>query len=165
MEIKTNIWERAACPWPHIIMYLSLTNYIAKHILFEFVPVSYAQHFSVYFFFLLFLFYSKIIQSLLLNWIVQPYLILLDSIHMCGILKFNPQLKIVISSSASFVARSQFVYSVFSYSLFEIPNRSSLDFTFVVVEISSILLEISPIICWHYAFCFPAPIIPKIMLA
>ena len=41
------------------------------------------------FIFLLLLFYGKICLSLLLNQIVQPYLILLDSVCMCGILKFK----------------------------------------------------------------------------
>ena len=35
---------------------------------------------------------------------------------------------------ASFNVRSGFVHSVFSYSLFGIPNRSALDFVFVVAK-------------------------------
>ena len=68
-----------------------------------------------------------------MNQIVQSYLILLDSVHMCacGIL-INPQLKIVMPSVAPFVERSGFVHSVFSYLLIEIPNRLALDFVFVV---------------------------------
>ena len=37
---------------------------------------------------------------------------------------------------ASSVSRSGLVHSVFSCSLFGIPNRSALDFVFVVAEIS-----------------------------
>ena len=44
--------------------------------------------------------------------------------------------ELVIPSIALFTTRSKFVHSVFNYSLFEIPNRSALDFIFVVAEIS-----------------------------
>ena len=70
---------------------------------------------------------------------------------MCGILKFKPTIKMVIPSIALFVARFGFMHSVFSYSLFGIPNWSALEFVFVVPEIFSIILEISPIML---ALCF-----------
>ena len=44
--------------------------------------------------------------------------------------------ELVIPSIAFFTTRSEFVHSVFNYSLFEIPKRSALDFIFVVAEIS-----------------------------
>ena len=103
--------------------------------------------------FLLLLFYSKIGLSLLLimNQIVWPYLILLDSVRMCGILKCKPTIKNIII--ASFIARSRFVLSLFSYLLIGIPNRSALDFVFVVAEIS----QNFTLLCWHYVLHFPAP--------
>ena len=86
----------------------------------------------------------------------------------------NPQLKFVIPSIALFSPRSGFVH-LFNYLLFGILNRSAaLDFMFVVaevrtfLEISSVMLVISLImlaLCWHYALCFPATIMPKLMPA
>ena len=55
---------------------------------------------------------------------------------MSDILKFESTIKIVTPSIASFIARSGFVHSVFSYSLFVNPNSSALNFMFVVAEIS-----------------------------
>ena len=55
---------------------------------------------------------------------------------MCDILKFKPTIKIVIPSIPSFIARPGFVHSLFSYSLFGIPNKSALDFVFAVDEVS-----------------------------
>ena len=58
-------------------------------------------------------------------------------------------------------------FSVYSYSIFGIPNRSALD----CVHCSKISYKF-PLLCWkflllswHYALCFPAPIMPRIMLA
>ena len=66
-------------------------------------------------------------------------------------------------SIALFVGRSGFV---FSYSLFEIPNRSALDFVLVLAEISKfpLLCWKFLLLCWHYALSFPAPIMLKNML-
>ena len=47
-----------------------------------------------------------------------------------------------------------------------IPNRSALEFVYVVTG-NSIMLEIFPkfpLLCWNYALCFPAPLCLKLCL-
>ena len=147
--------------WPHTTIYLSIT----KCILLKFAPVALLSILLFAFIFLL-LFYSKIGLSLLLNQIVQPCLILLDSVCMCGVLKFKPTIENCHTINCIVCCKIQVNALVFSHLLFRIPNRSTLDFMFVLadmhfLEVSSIMLEISPIML---ALCFmhSSPIIPKI---
>ena len=130
-----------AYSWPHTSLphiYLSPTNYLSifcsNLFLLAMLRILVLLYLSII------IFYSKIGLSLPLNYIVQPYLILLDTVCMCGIWNLNPQLKIIIPSIASFIARTGFVHSAFSYLLFGIPNRSAIDFMFVVVEIPTSFL-------------------------
>ena len=78
--------------WPHTAIYLSLTNQLSAFCLNLFL-LAMLSILLFAFIFLLKLFYSKIGLSLLLNQNVQPYLILLDSVHICGILKFKLTIK------------------------------------------------------------------------
>ena len=59
---------------------------------------------------------------------------------------------------------SQDPCALFSYSLSGIPNRSALDFMFVLAEICWSFAPLCwkfLLLCQHYALCFAAPIIPK----
>ena len=120
----------------------------------RFVPVSYDQYLLHCLLLSLYYYYSivKLVYNILTA--VQPYLIFLYSVHMCGILNLNPQLEFFIPSIASFTARSGFVHSVFSYSIFGIPNRSAPD----CVRCSKISYKFPLLcwklllLCWHYAF-------------
>ena len=85
---------------------------------------------------------------------------------------FNSYLKLSFQEILNCIVRwkiyCRFVHSMLSYSLFGIPNRSAFDFMFVLAEIFykfPLLIWKFLILCWHYALCFPAPIMLKIMLA
>ena len=117
-------------------------------------------------FIFLLLFYSKIglSLSLLLNQIVWPYRIFLYSVCMCGILKFK--LTIENCYTINCIIHCKIRVCAFSVQLLasylESQTGQSLTSCLLQLKFPRSMLKISPIML---VLCFPAPIMPNIMLA
>ena len=128
----------------------------------EFVLLAMLTILLFVFIFLLLLFYSKIGLSLLLNQIIQPYLILLDSVYMCSISK----LKLTIKNTINCIVHCKIcmicAFSQLATCYLEFQTGQPLTWCLLQMKFPRRFLYYAPIIL---ALCFilSSPCTPKIM--
>ena len=143
------------------------------HIFLKFVLLIMLSILLFAFIFLLLLFYSKIGLSLYtteLDCLAIPHNYYLTVSGCVGFWRLNPQLIIrIVIPSILFIARSGFVHSVFSYTRYlKFQTGQHLILCLLMLKFPRSFLYYIwwkfLLLCWHYALCFPAPIMLKILL-